>query len=81
MLPRQPVLDKILDLSNVHKLDIIHMPVLLPLDNYIRRHALVAHGLGISLMILASPIDLIAHLGRRETVVTLNVCWVHAFAF
>lgn len=32
-------------------------------------------------MILASSIDLIAHLGWRKAVVALDIGWMHAFAF
>lgn len=80
MFPWQPVLNKVLNLSDVHKLNIIHMSVLLSLYNHIRRHAFVAHCLRISLMILTRSIDFIPHFGRRKAVIAFDISWMHAFA-
>jgi hypothetical protein len=61
VLPRDPVLDEVLDLRNVHELDVINMAILLPLDDHIGRNAFVAHSFGVGLMVLAGFIHLITH--------------------
>ena len=50
----QPASDKLLNLSNIHELNIVHMSVLLPLDHHVGRHTLIAHALGVGLMEFAA---------------------------
>lgn len=78
---RQPIPHKILDLSNIHKLHIIDMTILLPLDDHIGRHAFVTHSFGVGFMASAAFVDLVADSGGRETVVAFNLGGVHSFAF
>jgi hypothetical protein len=81
MLLLDPIFNKVLDLSNVHELNVINVSVLLSLYNHIWRDTLVTHGLWVRLMILASCIDFITDLRRREAIVTFNVTWMYSFAF
>lgn len=81
MLTGQPILYKILYLRSIHKLHIIHMSVLLPLDNYIRRNAFVAHSLWIGFVVFASSVHFVPYLGRWKTVVALYFSRMNSFAF
>ena len=58
----QPASDELLNLSDIHELNIVHMSVLLPLHHHVGRHTLIAHALGVRLMIFAASVDLIALL-------------------
>lgn len=61
ILAGQPILNEILYLGDVHKLDVIDVTILLTLDDNIGRDAFVAHGLGVGLVVSAGSVDLIAH--------------------
>lgn len=76
-----PIFNKVLDLTNVHKLNVIYMSVLLSFNDHIWRDTFVAHGLGIRFVVLASRIDFVPDLRRWETVVALYVTGMHSFAF
>jgi hypothetical protein len=80
MLLLNPIFNKVLDLSNVHELNVINMSVFLSLYNSVWRNAFVTHGLWIRLMILASCIDFVTDLRRRKTVIAFNVTWMNPFA-
>ena len=80
MLLLNPIFNKVLDLSDVHELDVINMPVLLSFYNNIWRNAFVAHGFWVRLMILASCIDFVTDLRRRETIIAFNIAWMNSFA-
>jgi len=81
MLLLNPIFNKVLDLSDVHELNVINVSVLLSFYNHVWRNTLVTHGLWVRLMILASCIDFVTDLRRREAVVTFNVTWMYSFAF
>ncbi len=76
-----PIFNKILNLTNVHKLNIIHMSVLLSLNNHIWRNTFVTHGLRIRFVIFASCIHFVSDLWRWETVVAFYVTGMHSFTF
>lgn len=78
MLPGQPILDEILDLGDIHELNIVHMTIFLSLDHHIRRHTLVAHSFRIGLMTFAGSIHLIANSRRRKAVVALDLSRVYS---
>lgn len=80
MLLLNPIFNKVLDLSNVHELNVINMSVFLSLYNSVWRNTFVTHGLWIRLMILASCIDFVTDLRRRKTVIAFNVTWMNPFA-
>lgn len=81
MVSREPIPNEILNLSNIHKLNVIYMTILLSFDHYVRRDTFVAHRFGVGLMILTSSINFIPHLRRWQTVVALYVSRMHSFAF
>lgn len=80
MVSWQPISNEILNLSNIHELNIVDMTVLLSLDNYIGRNAFVAHCFWISFMIFAGSINLISHLRGRQTVITFDFSRVDSLA-
>ena len=80
MAPGKPIADKVLNLSYVHKLYIIHMPEFLSFDNHSRRHTLVAHCFRIGLMVLTILVNLIPHLRWRQTVVALDILRMNSLA-
>ena len=77
----QPITDKILNLCDVHELNVVDMPEFLSLDDHIWRNALVAHSFGVGLMVFAGEVDFVSHLGRRQAVVALDVVGMDSFAF
>ena len=76
-----PELDEAGDLFDVHELNIIHMTIFLALNHNTWGDALIAHGLGIRLMVFAGFIHLVAYLRRWEAVVAFHVTRVHTLAF
>lgn len=62
MTSGHPVADEVLDLCDIHKLDIIHMSELLSFDDDVRRDTFITHSFRIRLMVFASAIDLVSHL-------------------
>lgn len=81
ILARKPVLDEFLDLGDVHKLNVVHMAILLAFDDDVGRDALVAHGFGIGLVVAAGAIDFVPHSGGGKAVVALDLGWMDALAF
>ena len=81
MTSGEPVTNKILDLSDVHELDIIDVSELLAFHNHIRRNAFVAHSFGIGFVLFASFINFVSHLRRRKTVVAFDIVGMNTFAF
>lgn len=69
MPSRKPILDEVLNLGDVHELDVVNVAILLPLHNYVRRDTLIAHSFRVGLVILAVEIDFILHFGWRETII------------
>lgn len=61
VLSWEPVFNEILNLSDIHKLYIVNMSILLSFYDDVRGDTFVTHGFRIGLMILTGPIDLIAH--------------------
>ena len=80
MLSREPILNKVLNLRDVHELNVVHMTILLPLNHHIGRDTLIAHGFRIRVMAFTSPVDLIADPRRREAVVALYLDWMYSLA-
>lgn len=74
-----PILYEILNLSNIHKLNVIHVSVLLPFNHNIGRNTLVTHGLWIRLMVLAFCVHLISNLRGWKTIVAFYITWMDAF--
>lgn len=74
-----PIFYKILNLTNVHELNIIDMSVLLPLDDNVWWNTFVTHGLWVGFMVLAFCVHLISNLRRWKAVVTFNVTWMNSF--
>lgn len=68
-----PIFDKILNLTDIHKLYVIYMSIFLSFDNNIRRNTFVTHSFWIRLMIFASCINLIPNLRRRKTIITFYI--------
>ena len=81
VLARQPILDEILNLRDVHKLHVIHVAILLSFDDDVGRYALVAHGFGVGFVVFAGAVDLVSHSLGREAVVAFDLGGVHALAF
>ena len=57
------------------------MSVLLPLDHYIRRNALITHSLWVRLVIFASAVYFIPYFRRWKAVVALYFSRMNSFAF
>jgi len=78
---RKPVADKILNLGDVHKLNVIDMTKFLSFDHHIGRNTFVAHCFRVGLMTLTIFINFESHLRRRKTVITLDILRVDSLAF
>jgi hypothetical protein len=76
-----PVFYKILNLFDIHELNIINMPILLSFHKDARWDTFIAHCFWIRLMIFASRINLVSNLRGREAVIALDVRWVNPLAF
>lgn len=68
-----PIFNKILNLANVHKLNIIDVSVLLSFYNDVWGYTFVTHSFWIRLMIFASGIHFISNLRRWKTVIAFYV--------
>ena len=62
MTSRKPVAYKILNLGNIHELNIIDVPELLTFDDDIWRNTFVAHCFGVGFVVFAGTVNLISHL-------------------
>ena len=76
-----PILDKVLDLTYVHELNVIDMSVFLSLDDHIWRNALVTHSFRVWFMVFAFYIHFVSDLRGWKTVVALYIAWMHTFTF
>lgn len=72
VLSGKPIPHEILDLGNIHELQIVYVTILLSFDNHIGRDALVAHSLGVGFVVFAGEIDFVADAAGRQTVVALH---------
>ncbi len=77
----EPVSDEVLYLSDIHKLDVVDVSVLLSFDDDVRRDALVAHGLREGLVVAAGAIHIVSHARGRQAVVAFDVSRMDALAF
>jgi len=80
MTPGEPIAYKILDLSNVHKLNVINMSKLLPFNNHIGRDTLTAHSFRVRLVIFTGAVNLIPHLRGRKAVVAFDIVGMNSLA-
>jgi hypothetical protein len=76
----KPIFNKLLDLRNVHELNVIYMPVFLPFYHHVRRYTLVTHGFRVGFVALAGSIDFVANLGGREAIVAFDFCRMYSLA-
>jgi hypothetical protein len=76
-----PIFNKILNLSNIHKLNIVNMAILLSFDYNTWRNTFVTHCFWIWLMIFAFSIYFISDFRRWKAVITFWIRWMYAFAF
>lgn len=76
-----PVLYKVLNLADVHKLNVVNMSVFLSFDNNVWWNALVTHGLRVGFVIFAFLINFISDLRWWKTVVAFYIVGMDSFAF
>lgn len=76
-----PVLYKVLDLTDVHKLNVVDMSIFLSFDNNVWWNAFVTHSLRIGFVIFAFLINFISDLRWWETVVAFYIVGMDSFAF
>ena len=81
MLLLNPIFYEILDLCNVHKLNIIYVTILLCFYHHARRNTFVAHCFWIWLVILALFVHFITDLLWWKAVMAFYLRWVNTLAF
>lgn len=75
-----PVFDEIADVLYVHELDVVEVAVLLAADGDGGGHALIAHGFGVGLVVLAGVVHFVADGSGRQAVVAFYLGRVHGLA-
>jgi hypothetical protein len=76
-----PILYKVLDLTDVHKLNVVNMSIFLSFDNNVWWNALVTHGLRVGFVIFAFLINFVSDLRWWKTVVAFYIIGMDSFAF
>ena len=77
----EPIADRVLNLGDIHELNIVNMSELLPFNNNIWRNTLITHSFRIGLVHFARSIDLVSHFRWWQTVITLYFWRMDSLAF